>query len=50
MCKAASYSKNTYLSAQSRRLAARCGKKKAMVAIGHSVLVIIYHVLSEKKS
>ena len=49
MCEAAVHSKNTYLSAQSRRLAARCGKK-AMVAIGLSVLVIIYHVLSEKKS
>ena len=48
MCKAAAYSKNTYLFAQSRVLAARCGKKKAMVAIGLSVLVIIYHVLSEK--
>jgi len=50
MCEAAAHNKNTYLSAQYRRLAARCGKKKAMVAIGHSVLVIIYPVLSEKKS
>ena len=50
MCEAAAHSKNTYLSAQYRRLAARCGKKKAMVAIGHSVLVIIYQVLSRKKS
>ena len=50
MCEAAAHNKNTYLSAQYRRLAARCGKKKAMVAIGHSVLVIIYHVLRGKKS
>ena len=50
MCEAATYTKNTCLSAQSRRLAARCDKKKAMVAVGHSVLVIIYHVLSGKKS
>src|SRR5712691_6724215 len=50
MCEAAAYTKNNYLSAQYRRLAARCGKKKAMVAIGHSVLVIIFDVLSEKKS
>jgi transposase len=28
----------------------RYGKKKAMVAIGNSVLVIIYHMLSGKKS
>ena len=47
---ASAHTKNTYLSTHSRRLTARCGKKKAMVAIGHSVLVIIYHVLSGKKS
>jgi len=50
MCKAAAYSNNTCLFAQYRRLAARCGKNKAMLAIGHNLLVIIYHVLSEKKS
>jgi len=50
MCKAAAYSKNTYLSAHSRRLAALCGMKKAMLTVGHSILVIIYHVLSGKKS
>lgn len=50
MCEAAAYTKITYLSAQYRRLVVHCGKKKAMVAIGHSVLVIIYHVLSGKKS
>ena len=50
MCEAAVHTKNTYLSAQSRVLAARCGKKKAMIAIGHSVLMIIFHVLSGKKS
>ena len=46
---AAAYSKNTYLAAQYRRLAARCGAKKAMVAVGHSILVIIYHVLHDKE-
>jgi len=50
MCEAADHSKNTYLSAQYRRLASRCGKQKAMVAIGQSVLVIIYEVLRGKKS
>jgi transposase len=50
MCEAAASSKNTDLFAQSRRLAARCGKKKAMLAVGLRVLVIIYHVLSGKKS
>ena len=33
MCEAGAYSKNTYLFAQSRVLAACCGEKKAMVAI-----------------
>jgi transposase len=46
---AAVHSKNTYLAAQYRRLAARCGAKKAMVAVGHSILVIIYHVLHDKE-
>ncbi len=46
---AAAHTKNTYLSAQYHRLAARRGKKKAMVALGHTILVIIYHVLHQQK-
>ena len=46
---AAAHSKNTYLSAQYRRLAARCGAKKAAVAVGHTILIIIYHVLQERE-
>jgi transposase len=42
---AASHSKNTYLATQYRRIAARRGTKKAAVAVGHSILVIIYHLL-----
>jgi transposase len=45
---AASHTKKTYLAAQYRRLAARRGKKRALVAVGHSLLVIIYHVLGRK--
>jgi transposase len=45
---AAAHTKNTYLSAQYRRLAARRGKKKAMIAVGHSILVIIYHLLDQQ--
>jgi transposase len=45
---AASHTKKTYLAAQYRRLAARRGRKRALVAVGHSVLVIIYHVLARK--
>ncbi len=32
--------KNPYLSAQFRRLTTRLGKKSALVAVGHSILVI----------
>jgi transposase len=42
---AASHTKETYLSAQYQRLVKRMGKKKALVAVGHSILVIIYYVL-----
>jgi transposase len=42
---AASHTKGTYLSAQYRRLAGRRGKKRALVALGHTILGIIYHVV-----
>lgn len=42
---AASHAKNTYLQAQYRRLAGRRGKKRATIAVGHSMLVIFYHML-----
>jgi transposase len=45
---AASRSKGTYLSAQYHRLARRRGKKKAAVAVGHTILVIAYHILQRK--
>lgn len=45
---AASHTKNTYLAAQYRHLARRIGKKKALAAVGHSILVIVYHVLSRR--
>jgi transposase len=44
---AASHSKNTYLSAQYRRLAGRRGKKRAIVAVGHTMLVMMYHMLKD---
>jgi hypothetical protein len=42
----AAHSKKTYLGAQYRRLVARLGKQKAIVAVAHSILVIAYHVLT----
>jgi transposase len=42
---AASHSKDSYLAAQFRRLAGRRGKKRALIAVAHTLLVIIYHLL-----
>jgi len=47
---AASHTKQTYLSAQYQRLVKRIGKKKALVAVGHSILVIAYHILCRRAS
>jgi transposase len=44
---AASAVRGSYLRAQYRRLASKRGKKRALVAVGHSLLVIIYHVLKD---
>jgi transposase len=46
---AAAVTKNTYLSAQYRRLAARRGKKVAIVALEHTLLVIAYHLIQRKE-
>jgi transposase len=43
---AASRSKNTYLSARYRRLSARRGKKRAMVAVGHDILLAAWFILA----
>jgi transposase len=40
---------DTYLAAQYHRIARRKGKRRAVMAVAHSVLVIIYHVLREQK-
>ena len=37
----------SYLGAQYHRLARRRGKKKPLVAVAHSILVIAYHLLKE---
>jgi transposase len=42
---AAGRSKRTYLGAQFRRLAARRGAKRAAVAVGHTLLGIVYQIL-----
>jgi transposase len=47
---AAAHTKDTYLAAQYQRLVKRMGKKKALVAVGHSILIISYHVLKHRSS
>lgn len=44
---AVSRTKDNYLAAQFRRLAARRGKKRAAIAVAHSILVIAYHLLRD---
>ena len=44
----AAHAKQTYLAALYRRLAARRGTKKALVAVGHAILVMVYHVLMRR--
>jgi transposase len=43
---AATRTKRTYLSALFHRLAARRGRKRAIMAVAHSILVSAYHMLS----
>ena len=45
----AAKTRGTYLTAQYRRIAARRGKKRALVAVAHTVLVIIYHILTRRE-
>ena len=46
---AAIHCKDSYLAAKSQRLALRRGGKKATIAVGHTLLVIIYQLLSQDK-
>jgi len=44
MAHVASKTKNTYLAAQYKRLAARRGKKRALIAVGHTILTLQRHL------
>jgi transposase len=46
---AASHTRNTYLAAQFRRIAAKRGKQRAIVAIGHSILIAAYYILKRQE-
>jgi transposase len=43
---AAARSKNNYLAAHYTRLKGRRGHKRAVIAVGHSILVVAYHILT----
>src|SRR4029453_14796927 len=45
---AAAHTKDTYLSALYHRLAARRGKKRAIIAIAHSIVRSAFHMLSRQ--
>jgi transposase len=45
---AISMMKNNYLSALYRRIAARRGAKRAVMAVAHALLVIAFHMLKRK--
>ena len=47
---AASHKKGSYFQAQYRRLAGRRGKKRAIVAVAHSILTTTYYILSEGRT
>jgi len=44
---AAGHAKDSFLASRFRRLAARRGKKRACIAVGHSILKIVYHLLKD---
>ncbi len=45
----AAHTKNTYLAAQYQRLAARRGRKRAIMAVAHSIVVIGYHLVTRNE-
>lgn len=47
--RAAARTKNTYLSSQYHRIAARRGANRAAVAVAHSILTIVYHIIVRRQ-
>ena len=45
----AAKTRQTYLAAQYQRIAARRGKKRALIALGHTILIVVYHLLTRKQ-
>ena len=47
--RSAVHSKETYLAAQYRRIARRRGDKRAILAVAHKLLIIVYHVIKRRE-
>jgi transposase len=47
---ATSHTKDTYLAAQFHRLRSRRGAKRAAVAVAHSIITIVYHLLNQPQA
>lgn len=47
---AAAHTKNTYLSSQYHQIARRRGRKRATIAVAHSILTIIYYILRDGRT
>lgn len=47
---AATHTKGSYYQAQYRRMAGRRGKKRAIVAVAHSILTTTFHVLNNERT
>jgi prefoldin subunit 5 len=45
---AASRTKGTFLSSRYKKLVGRRGKKRAIIAVAHTMLIIAYHLIKEK--
>ena len=48
--RAAAKKKDTYLAAQYHRIAARRGKNRAAIAVGHTILRIVHMMLTRKQA
>lgn len=48
--RAAARTKNTFLSSQYHRIAARRGSNRVAVAVGHSILTIVYYLLTREQN
>ena len=44
---AASHTKGTYIGVKFKKIAARRGSRRATIAIGHMILRLVYHILSD---